>query len=378
MAINRRQWLRTAGVASGLFPFAGAAGASVPTFESYLQAKEILHYPPDTLLKLSSNENPYGPSQKVREAMVKGFDAACRYPWEERSALQEKLAQKEGVTTDHILITVGSTEALRITALAYSLYGGEVIAGEPTFETMLHYAEHFGAYVHRVPVEKDTLVLDLEEMEKRITGNTRLIFLCNPNNPTGTILPAGKLKDFCASTSEKTVVFSDEAYYDYITEPNYPSMVALVKENQNVIVSRTFSKVYGLAGIRLGYLVARPDIIDRIKKCQADRPNMLALYAAMAAIDEPVFHQYSLDMNEKAKGKIYDALDLLGLRYVKSHANFVFFQTGRDIREFNRSMQDHGVRVGRPFPPYDQWCRVSTGKVEDMDLLTSALGKVLG
>ena len=356
----------------------GVAGAKVPSFESFLDAKEVLHFPPDTLLKLSSNENPYGPSKKVRQAMIKGFDSVCRYPRAERSALRKKLAQKEGVTTDHILITVGSTEALKITALAYGLHGGEVIAGEPTFETMLYYAEHFGAYVHRVPVKKGTLVLDLKEMEKRITGNTRLIFLCNPNNPTGTILPADELRDFCQSAAKKTVVFSDEAYYDYITEPNYPSMVELVKDNQNVIVSRTFSKVYGLAGIRLGYLVARPDIISRIKKCQADRPNMLALHAALAAMDEQSFYQYSLDMNKKSREKIYTSLDHLGLRYVKSHTNFVFFKTGLDIKKFNKSMQEQGVRVGRPFPPYNEWCRVSTGKVEEMDLLTNALGKVLG
>lgn len=378
MAINRRQWLKSAGLTSGLFSVMGVAGSSVPSFESFLHAKEALHFPPETLLKLSSNENPYGPSKMVREAMVKGFDSVCRYPWEERSSLQKKLAKKEGVTTDHILITVGSTEALKMTALAYGLNGGEVIAGEPTFETMLHYSEHFGAHIHRVPVKADTLVLDLEEMEKRITGNTRLLFLCNPNNPTGTIVHAEQLRDFCESAAKKAVVFSDEAYYDYITEPNYPSMVELVKDNQNVIVSRTFSKVYGLAGIRLGYLVARPDIIARIKLCQADRPNMLALHAAMTALDEQDFYQYSLDMNENAKRKIYASLDLLGLPYVKSHTNFVFFKTGMDIKDFNKAMQEQGVWVGRPFPPYNEWCRVSTGKVEDMDLLTNAMGKVLG
>ena len=378
MALNRRQWLKSAGVTSGLFSVMGVAGATAPSFELFLQKQEILHAPPETLVKLSSNENPYGPSKRVREAMIKGFDSVCRYPWEERKALKKKLAEKEGVTPDHILITVGSTEGLKITALAYSLHGGEVIAGEPTFETMLYYADHFGAYIHRVPVHEDTLTLDLKEMEKRITANTRLIFLCNPNNPTGTVLPADKVRDFCESACKKTVVFSDEAYYDYITIPGYPSMVELVKDNQNVIVSRTFSKVYGLAGIRLGYLVARPDMIARLKKCQADRPNMLALHACLTAMDETSFHQYSLEMNGKARAKIYAALDRLNLPYVKSHTNFVFFKTGMEITDFNKAMQEHGIRVGRPFPPYYEWCRVSTGKVEDMDLLADALGKVLG
>ena len=373
MTTNRRQWLKSAGLTSGLFSVLGTRVLATPDFESFLQDQEILHYPPETLIKLSSNENPYGPSKKVREAMIKGFDSVCRYPWEERVLLK-----KEGVTPEHILITVGSTEGLKSTALAYSIGGGEVIAAEPTFETMLHYAEHFGAYIHRVPVKEDTLGLDLEEMEKRITGNTRLVFLCNPNNPTGTVLAPNELRDFCESAAKRTMVFSDEAYYDYITEPNYPSMVEMVKDNQNVVVSRTFSKVYGLAGIRLGYLVARPDIIARIKECQSDRPNMLALHAAITAMDEQDFYQYSLDMNAKAKQKIYRSLDQIGFPYIKSHANFVFFKTRMHISAFGKAMQGHGIKVGRAFPPYTDWCRVSTGKLEDMDLLTEALNKVLG
>ena len=377
MSINRRQWIKKAGIASGLFSVAGA-GAMVPSFEAYLQQRQPDTFPPDNLIKLSSNENPYGPSEKVRQAFLRGFDAVCRYPWEERIALREKLAKKEGLTADHILLTVGSTEGLKIAALAYGLQGGEVIAGEPTFETMLYYAEHFGAYVHRVPVHQDTLQLNLDEMEKRITGNTRLIFLCNPNNPPGTIVPANKLRAFCQATAKKTIVFSDEAYYDYITQPDYPSMAEMVKEGQNVIVSRTFSKVYGLAGIRLGYLIARPDIIDRLKKCQVDRPNMLALYAASTALDDDPFYRFSLEKNRQARAIIYQTLDQLGLPYVKSHTNFIFFKTGKDIKDFHKAMQQQGIRVGRPFPPYILWCRVSTGKTEDMDKLASALKAVAG
>ena len=378
MTLNRRQWLKSAGLSSGIFSVLGTQALAAPTFEDFLHRQEVLHYPPDTLIKLSSNENPYGPSEKVREAMINGFDSVCRYPWQERVKLKEKLAKKEGVTPEHILITVGSTEGLKITALAYGLNGGEVIGGSPTFETMLYYAENFGAYVNRVPVKKDTLILDLEEMEKRTTNNTKLIFLCNPNNPTGTVLPANHLRDFCNSACKKTMVFSDEAYYDYVTIPNYPSMVELVKENRNVIVSRTFSKVYGLAGIRIGYLVARPDIIKRLKKCQADRPNMLALHAALAAMDEKDFYDYSLEMNTQGRKKIYAALDQIGLEYVESHTNFVFFKTGMEISDFSQAMQEQGIRVGRPFPPYTNWCRISTGKLEDMDKLAAAMSKVLG
>lgn len=376
MPLNRRQWLKTAGLATGFFSAASVA-AAIPSFHDVLEKNQWNHLPPGLKVKLSSNENPYGPSPAVRETMNKAFDKVCRYPWAERNEITEKIAKKEGVSPEHVLVTVGSTEGLKITALTYLQSGGEVVAGDPTFEAMLFYASQLGAYVNRVPVNED-LSLDLAEMERRYNSNTRLVFLCNPNNPTGTILPATQVRDFCESLSGRTMVFSDEAYYDYITEPGYPSMVELVKKNRNVIVSRTFSKVYGLAGIRIGYLVARPDVIQRIQEFQVDRPNMLALYAASTAIDEKEFYRYSLDMNAKARQMIYDSLDALKLRYVPSHTNFVFFKTGRNIREVISALQEEGVQVGRPFPPLMDWCRVSTGRLEEVAEFQKALMKVFG
>jgi histidinol-phosphate aminotransferase len=375
MSLNRRQWLKTAGLATGFISIAGADAAAIPSFHRFLDKNGLNHFPPGLKVKLNSNENPYGPSQKVREAMSKAFDKVCRYPWAEEDEVIQKIARQEGVTPEHILITVGSTEGLKITALAYLQKGGEVVAGDPTFEAMLFYAESLGAHVNRVPVN-EKLSLDLVEMEKRCNNDTRLVFLCNPNNPTGTILPATQLRDFCEQLTHRTMVFCDEAYFDYITERGYPSMVELVKENLNVVVSRTFSKVYGMAGIRIGYLVARPDIIRRIEKYQVDRPNMLALHAASAALEEPDFYRYSLDMNAKAKRMIYDSLDGLKLGYVPSHTNFVFFKTGKHINDVIAAMRDQGVQVGRPFPPLTDWCRVSTGKLEDVEVFQKALTKI--
>ncbi len=376
--LNRRQWLQSAGLAAGTLALPNLASAHrSPSFLEYLAANEMSANLPPGLIRLSSNENPYGPSQLVRDAMVKSFDSVCRYPWLETDRVTEKIAEKEGVSPEHILVTVGSTEGLKIAALAYCQGGAEIVAGEPTFEAMLYYAERLGAYINRVPVDQN-LCLDLDEMERRCHTNTRLVFLCNPNNPTGTILPAARLRDFCESLSQRTMVFSDEAYYDYITEPGYPSMTELVKQNRNVIVSRTFSKVYGMAGVRIGYLIARPDIIARIAKFQVDNPNILALHAALAALEEKDFYQFSLRMNAEAKGMIYQSLDALKMPYVKSHTNFVFFKTGREVGGVIREMQAQGISVGRPFPPLTDWCRVSTGKLEEMEALQKAMAKVFG
>jgi len=369
--LNRRQWLKTAGI-TGAFTFLGIPRSFTETTLSPKIPTDLALNP---VTKLNANENPYGPSQKVREALVRGFEKACRYPFTEREELQKLLAEKEGLTPDHIIITVGSTEGLKITGLTYGIGGHEIIAADPVFKALIGYAENFGAFIHRVPLN-DKLEHDLEEMERRITGNTSLIFLCNPSNPSGTIIPANKLEPFCDAVSERTLVFSDEAYFDYITEPNYPSMLKFVKKGKNVIVSRTFSKVYGLAGLRIGYLISRPDIIARLRKNQVDRPNMLAIFAAKAALQDPDFYQYSKKMNAEAKQYIYQTLDELKLTYVPSHTNFVFFKTGREVTEVIDAFEAERVQVGRPFPPMRDWCRVSTGTMEDVKALGKGMRKV--
>lgn len=369
--LNRRQWLRKAGLAAGAAAMVGpSALARVPSFSDYLRKTEGLNLPPG-LVKLSSNENPYGPSDKVRQAMVAAFDDCCRYPFQEQVDLTRKLAEKYDLSPEHILVTIGSTEGLKITALTYAIEG-EIVTADPTFEAMLYYAENFGAHIVKVPV-KDDMSTDLNGLDRRISNNTNLVFLCNPNNPTGTIVDARQLEQFCEASSRRTMVFSDEAYYDFITVPGYPSMVELVKKDYNVIVSKTFSKVYGLAGLRIGYLIARPDIIARLKERQVERTTVLSCHAAGAALDEQDFYRFSLLKTNEAKKIIYDTLDEIGLSYIPSHANFIFFETGREIEGFRQQMLDLGIRVGQPFPPFMKWCRVSTGTIDEMQKLRSAM-----
>jgi histidinol-phosphate aminotransferase len=370
--LNRRQWLRLSGL--GTAAVLGGISADAAPATSLPNAPANLA---DKLIRLSSNENPYGPSPRVRDAMINAFDNVCRYPFMFSGELTNMLAEKHGVRPEQILLTAGSTEGLKVTGLTYGLHGREIIAANPVFKALTSYAEQFGAYIHRVPLTKD-LQHDLPAMAQRITHNTSLVFLCNPNNPTGTLLGAQQLRDFCKTVEERAVVFSDEAYYDYIEEPNYPSMIELVKQGENVIVSRTFSKVYGLAGIRIGYLIAREDIIARLNENVVARPNVLAVFAAIEALKDDAFYKESLQKNRAAKAIIYETLDELNLTYQPSHGNFVFFKTGRDIDGFNQAMRQHGLWVGRPFPPLRDWCRVSTGRLEDMAVLAKGLRKEFG
>lgn len=368
---DRRQWLKSAGLA-GSFAFFGGIESTAKSISAF--EKKFNPRPFASPVKLSSNENPYGPSEKVRKAMQDAFDQGCRYP--RNYGLAEMLAKKEGVTPEHIVITAGSTEGLKITGLTYGLDNGQIIAAKPTFLAMMNYAEQFGTDISWVPVD-DNMMHDLDAMERRVTNNTKLIFLCNPNNPTSTLLPADKVKDFCESVSKRAVVFSDEAYYDFIETPDYPSMVELVKKDMNVIVSRTFSKVYGLAGIRVGYLIARPDIAQRLRSKVVTYTNILAVEAAKTALGDQEFYNHSTKMNKEAKQYIYSVLDELNLKYVESHTNFVFFHSGVNISELNKKMRDQGVLIGRPFPPFYDWCRISTGTMDEVKAFGEGLKKVM-
>jgi histidinol-phosphate aminotransferase len=365
---DRRNWLKTMALGGGFTLLGGMQGiASAPSFTNTTLAGPV---------RLSSNENPYGPSDSVQKAIRENFNLGCRYPFQYIKELVRDIARKEEVPEECIVVTGGSTEGLKAAGLVYGLQGGEIIAADPTFQALLRYAEYFGAYVHRVPLD-ETLTHDLNAMERRITGKTRLIFLCNPNNPTGTLLDQNRLRDFCASIAGRSVVFSDEAYYDYITEPDYPSMVELVRENYNVIVSKTFSKVFGLAGMRIGYLVARPDIARRLKDSLMANTNTLAVLAARQALKDSEFYKFSLAQNKACKELIYSTLDEMKLKYIPSHTNFVFFQSGWPVKALISRMQDEGVQIGRPFPPMLDWARISTGTMEEVQTFSKALKKAL-
>lgn len=371
--MNRREWIKRGGAVSALTLLGGQ------TIAATLSEKEKRQFNPrqlDEPIQLNFNENPFGPSEKVREAMTRAFDIGCRYPSTYSKELNEMIAKKEDVTTDHIVVVGGSTEGLKITGLTYANNGGEIIAARPTFLAMMNYAEQWGASINWVPLDQDKMH-DVDEMEKRISAKTKLIFLCNPNNPTSTLLPKQKLVDFCTSASKKTMVFSDEAYYDFIEEPDYPSMVSLVKQGENVIVSKTFSKVYGLAGLRIGYLIAKPEIAAKIRANVVAYTNVIAIEAAKAAMNDSEFYQFSLGQVKKGKELMYTAMNDLGLEYIRSNTNFIFFRTGREIETFNKQMLEQGVKVGRPFPPFTEWCRISMGTIEEVQLFNQALRKVL-
>jgi histidinol-phosphate aminotransferase len=382
--MSRRQWLQRSGAAAAGLALAGtasrSAAAAVPppsTARPPFHPRDVqLARDPDTAIRLSSNENPLGPSEAARAVMSASYDEACRYPYRAYPDLINAIAEREGVSPDHVIIGAGSTEVLCMAGAAYGLGGGEVVAADPSYKGLTRYAETMGSYVHCVPLD-DTMAHDLDRMDRRTTGAVKLVFVCNPNNPTGTIVPADRLRSFCEAVSRRAVVFVDEAYYELMDDAHRTSMVDLVRDGHNIIVARTFSKIYGMAGLRVGYGMARPDIVERLRPYSMGSPNVLGLRAAVASLGDDAFRTMSRQKMAEARTFTYDLLDDLGLDYAPSQASFVFFHTGRPIDAVRAAMAERGVLVGRPFPPFTDWCRVSMSTMDDMQAFATALRDVM-
>jgi histidinol-phosphate aminotransferase len=328
-------------------------------------------------IRLGSNENPYGPSEKAKQAMTQFFSESNRYPFQAVTDFKEILAAKEGVTADHIAVGAGSGDLLSATGATFGLEGGRILSGFPTFPMLMGYSEVFKATWDKVNVD-DKLVYDYKAVASAIKDDTRLVFICNPNNPTGTLVDPAVVKAFCEEVSKKVPVFSDEAYLEFLEPSQQVSMVDLVKKGNNVIVSRTFSKIYGLAGLRIGYLVAKPELIRKITRTHPGIPNnQLAIAAAKAALNDTAFMDMTRRKNAEARKHFTDYLDKKGYFYGKSHTNFVMFDPKTDASQVLNKMADRGIQIRVWDFKGMQWSRVSIGTLEEMKVFTKAMDEIV-
>ncbi len=316
-------------------------------------------------VRLHLNENPYGPPDSARAAMEAAFSEANLYAWEGRRELIRILSHQHDLPEDHITLGAGSSEILNAAGLVHALNGGEIVTAHPTYQDLTRYAERIGAAIIRVPLDSAKRY-DLAALEAAISDRTRLVYVCNPNNPTGTIVPGAALEEFCRSVSQRAPVYVDEAYHDYVDDPSHHSMIDLVRQGHNIIVSRTASKIHGLAGMRIGFGFAQPAMIQRLREATTGSVNVVGVRGAIASLQDTGFQNLSRAQNRASKSMMYKFCRSAGLEYVPSETNFVLFRTGRPIDEFGAAMMSRGVAVGRPFPPYLDWCRVSMGKTDDV------------
>ncbi|MFN8715918.1 MAG: pyridoxal phosphate-dependent aminotransferase [Gemmatimonadaceae bacterium] len=390
--LSRRQWLKSSGLVAGGALASGAlapapllaADASITSVvdgqttaagfsahERMIAALRRAEGP----IRLASNENPYGMAPSARQAIENGWKQHAWYSAPAVPNLRKIYAQSVGVPEDHIMITAGSGELLSIAVLAFGL-NGEIVSAWPTYEGLPRYAESMGLRVHKVPLDAG-FAHDLEAMDRRLVQAVDLVFVCNPNNPTGTLTDTARLTQFVSNAARRAMVLVDEAYHDFVTDPGYASCIDLVKKGENVIISRTASKIHGLAGLRTGFVIARPDIIARLQPASPSFPGVFGALGAAASIQDTAYQAMCKQRNVEGREIMRAALAKLGRTMTDTQTNFVFFNAGLPVEQIQKALLAKGFQIGRAFPPYTTWARISIGTPDEMRAVAAALPEVL-
>lgn len=369
MPLTRRGFVRrigraTAGTVTGSMLAARGLEAMTAAAAAGQDRPEI----PPGMIRLGSNESPYGPGPHVVAAVEKALhDDGNRYT-RMPQLLAGRLASMLGVPYGSLLLSAGSGDLLRASVLAYVAADKPLVAATPTFEAPVRTAEALRLPLRLVPLTA-ALSNDLDRMAEQARG-AGLVYVCNPDNPTGTFHPKAAILSFVekiAAASPGTVVMIDEAYFDCTDDPTYGTVVSLAAQQRNLVVVRTFSKIHGLAGMRIGYAVAHPETLDRLRPCTGTGVVACASAAAAAAsLDDTAYFQRQQVLNREARARLAQALTGFGYPPVPSQTNFVMVDVKRDVRDFGAACRARGVLVGRPFPPLATQTRISFGTPDEM------------
>ena len=330
----------------------------------------------DEVYKLASNENPLGPSPKAVTAIKKTLKDLNRYPDGDCYYLKVKLAKKLKVKPDNLTFGNGSDELIAVIVQAFMNEDENAIVADPTFLEYRLIVEAYGRQVMVVP--SLNLKYDLDGMRKAINEKTKLVFIANPDNPTGTYISDKEIRKFLEGIPENVIVVMDEAYYDFVDAKDYPDTIRYLND-RNLIILRTFSKAYGLAGLRVGYALSNAELIDCMNRVrQPFNVNSLAQVAALASLDDAAYLKKTREAVLKGKKFLYGALDKMGAAYVPSQTNFILVDVKRDGWELFQKMLKRGVIV-RDMKPYklDSYIRVTIGTDKENRRFIEALKKAL-
>lgn len=362
MNISRRQWLKQGTAAAIGFGFSlRSLGNEEGITRDFGR--------PAGLINLGANENPYGISPKAKEVIKALIGEANRYQYNVPAvqSFKKTLAAYHKVTTDHILITAGSGDGLAMLARQYS--HGNIVTATPTFNILPATAKSIGAQVIEIPLTEDK-VHDLPAMMNAINDKTSLVYICNPANPTATMLKPDVMKDFCLEASKKTTVLIDEAYIDFLDAPDNESMTALAGINPNIIVISTFSKIHGMAGLRIGYTISHPDTIKKLNEGHYSRSQLacsvLSLGAAQASLADEQHRRMSKAKNEAVREYTFQELRKMKFTCYPSFTNFLFFRLHNYKGDFASDMLKENILLRSNHYPDGQWARVSIGTMEEM------------
>lgn len=358
--------------------FAGALGAAAGAALLDSIAPDASAGPdPGAPIRISANENPYGPSKKALAAMTRSQELAARYPDAAMRQVREDIAQFHGVGSDRVVLGCGSVEVLRLADAAFLSLGSTVVVAEPTFEAVLDHARVTRAEAVKVPLTKDHRH-DLPEMLKACDARTGLVYVCNPNNPTGTIVSGDDLEAFVAEVPQPATILVDEAYHELVEDPSHRSMVGLIERFPNLMVTRTFSKIYGMAGMRLGYGISSEANAAKLRDHAAwSNVNVAVALAGVASLEDQAYAQRMRILLNGTRERLCSELKKDGRRYIPSHTNFVMIDVGGDVGPVVEGFREQGIRVGRRFPAMPNWLRVSIGTPEEMTAFLATLRELV-
>ena len=368
-AISRRMFAGTLGAA------AGAALLDSPFVRRTAEAATGRREQPLDAVLLNSNENPYGPSAKALEAAAKA--PPNRYPDGLEEKVRAAIAKHHGVAPERVVLGCGSSEVLRMADMAFSGPGKRVVAAEPTFEAVLMFAKVLHADGVKVPLTVD-FRHNLPRMAEACDASTGLLYVCNPNNPTGTLVSGDEMAAFAARVPASVTILVDEAYHHFVEDPRYRSSCELIAAHPNVVVARTFSKIYGMAGLRLGYAIgAEPKIKAMVPFASWSNTNSAVLAAALECLADPdLVPRQKKTLNDTRRWLVSE-LAKQGRRTMPSETNFVMIDIGGDVAPVIQAFRARKILVGRKFPSLPNWLRVSVGTRPQTEAFVSALGDIV-
>ena len=365
MLYNRRLWLQQSLTAlTGMALSADVA--AMPKFS---------FTPSPSVILLNSNENPYGPSPMAQKAILEYYTKSNRYPDDYLGLLQKKIATHWKVSAENILLGAGSSEIIGLAALHVSKKKKKIVTAEPGYKVWNGQAASFGLEFERIPLTNERKT-DLPAMLAAIDATTAMVYICNPNNPTGTFVEVTQLKNFAVEAAKKTMVFIDEAYTEYA---GLESLATLAVRNPNIVVAKTFSKIYGLAGARVGYAIAHPDSIQQLSNYQP-WPNaaisIVSAAAAFASLDDIKYVQNILTKTAEARVMCTKTFQQLALDFIPSQTNFILFNIDSIKKDLIKEMEVKNIYVQSRQHFNGKWCRVTMGTLEEMKIFCTALNEI--
>ena len=359
-SFNRRSFVKTVVGGAVTLSFAPAAFAQYGP----IPGKILLRY----------NENPYGPSASGLKAGAEAAAVGAYYPESITDDLQRAIANRHDLSMDNMVLSSGSNEALHAAMVAYGKHG-KIVTAALTYTDHVAYSKRMGVEFVTVPLAED-MSIDLDAMATAVDDSVSLVYVCNPNNPTGMTLDGDKLRAFCRTVSKRAVVLVDEAYNEITDDPDYTSVVDLVREGENILVMRTFSKIFGMAGYRVGYGMGHPDIADTVNGHVMAWPNGVGLATAYASYQDDEFIAFSRAKVLEGRKMVNDTFRRNGIEPLPSQTNFVYADIGRNAEEFAAKMAARNVLIRGSMGGPENYSRVSMGKLEDIEVFDRVFTEV--